>query len=207
MNWRELHPDLWCADEDFNLKGLQLGARMTVVRLQNDELILISPLHFSQSARQKLSELGEVKFLIAPNKFHHLDLPTYAHEYPQAQIYDAPYLRAASKTPWRVELDQTIFRGNALEEEIVFFHRASRTLILTDLCFNVRRHDWLSRLFGLGDFGPSRLFRLMTRKKNVAHASVRRILEWDFNRVIVAHGDVVESEGKARFRESFAWLL
>ena len=207
MNWREYHPDLWCADEDFNLNGLHLGARMTVVRLQNNQLILISPLHFSKSAREKLSKLGEVKFLVAPNKFHHLDLPDYAREYPQAQIYDAPYLRAASEAMWRDELDHLVFRGNALEEEIVFFHRASRTLILTDLCFNVRRHDWLSRLFGLGNFGPSRLFRLATRKKNVARASLRRILAWDFDRVIVTHGDILESSGKEQLRQSFQWLL
>jgi hypothetical protein len=218
MNWRQLDGNLWCADEPFSTKGLELGARMTVVRLENGELVLISPLHFSEEAQQKLTELGEVKHLIAPNKFHFLDLPEYARAYPNAQVYEAPgvkwkeelkYEVLGKETPaaWRGELSQVLFEGNALENEVVFFHPSSRTLILTDLCFNIHRRDFASRLFGFGTFGPSHLWRLMARRKNLARHSLRRILQWDFDRIIVAHGEIVESGGRAVFEDGFRWLL
>ena len=36
--------------------------------------------------------------------------------------------------------------------------------------------------------------------------SIDLILAWDFERVTVAHGDVLETGGRAALRESFAWL-
>jgi hypothetical protein len=98
--------------------------------------------------------------------------------------------------------DQSIFYGNKLEREVVFFHRDSRTLILTDLCFNLRHIPSVmqgvqARMFGVFDrFGPSRLFRLMMNDRKAARASLERISEWDFDRVIVAHGEVLQSGGK-----------
>jgi hypothetical protein len=113
---------------------------------------------------------------------------------------------------WSDVLDQAIFYGNKMEQEVVFFHKASRTLILTDLCFNVRRataplQRIVARLLDInGKFAPSRLFRVTTRNKRTARASRDRILRWDFDRVIVAHGDIVESGGKAALQKAFRWL-
>jgi hypothetical protein len=218
MNWRQLHENLWCADEPFVTKGLHLGARMTVVRLQNGELILISPLHFSSEAQQKLAQLGEVKYLISPNKFHFLDLVEYSKAYPQALVYFPPGLKIKDLEPhaflsdepenaWRNEMDQTIFRGNSLFQEVVFFHRASRTLILTDLCFNLQRRDFLGKLLGFHRFGPSLLERVTTRRRTLARASLRHILQWDFDRIVVAHGEIVERGGRQMLERAFAWLL
>jgi hypothetical protein len=90
--------------------------------------------------------------------------------------------------------------------------RRSRTLITTDLVFNMRQHRslltrWFFRLDdAYGKFGPSRLWRLLMRDRAAARAAVDRILAWDFDRVVLAHGDVLESGGHAAFQQSFAWL-
>jgi hypothetical protein len=37
---------------------------------------------------------------------------------------------------WREDLDQLIFRGSRFIQEVVFFHRKTRTLVLADLIEN-----------------------------------------------------------------------
>jgi glyoxylase-like metal-dependent hydrolase (beta-lactamase superfamily II) len=56
-------------------------------------------------------------------------------------------------------------------------------------------------------FGPSRFDPLLIRDRAAARLSLERILAWDFDRVILAHGDVVERGGRAALREGYAWLL
>jgi hypothetical protein len=58
-----------------------------------------------------------------------------------------------------------------------------------------------------GRLGPTKLDPLLIRDRRAARGSLERILAWDFDRVIVAHGDVQESGGKALLRDGYAWLL
>jgi hypothetical protein len=58
-----------------------------------------------------------------------------------------------------------------------------------------------------GRFGPSKLDPLLIRDREAARDSLERILAWDFDRVVVAHGDVLENGGHAALREGYAWLL
>jgi hypothetical protein len=87
--------------------------------------------------------------------------------------------------------------------EIVFFHRKTRTLIFTDLLFNIARHDsaygrFLLRLDG-AFHGPAipRSFRLVLRRRRPACATfLNRLLSWDFDQVILAHGEMIDSGAK-----------
>ena len=112
----------------------------------------------------------------------------------------------------RGELEQAFFRGRPYENEVAFFHPATRTLILCDLAFNFGPRDaWptrvlMSLLRSYGKLGPSKLDPLLIRDRAAARASLDRILAWDFDRVIVAHGDVQESGGYALMRDGYAWL-
>jgi len=105
------------------------------------------------------------------------------------------------------------FRGRPYENEVAFFHRASRTLILCDLAFNFGPGTawptrWLMRVIrSYGRFGPSTLDPWLIRDRAAARASLERILAWDFDRVVVAHGDVLEGGGREALREGYRWLL
>lgn len=44
------------------------------------------------------------------------------------------------------------------------------------------------------------------RNKAAARASLERILSWDFDRIILAHGHVVETGGKETLRSAYAFL-
>jgi hypothetical protein len=104
-------------------------------------------------------------------------------------------------------------RGSPRVNEIVFLHRATRTLLLTDLAFNVQHAASLAgrmffRLAGVyGRFATSRLMRLMVRDRVAARMAAERILDWDFDRVIVAHGEVLERGGRDALRDALGWLV
>jgi hypothetical protein len=58
-----------------------------------------------------------------------------------------------------------------------------------------------------GSFGPSKLDPLLIRDRVAARQSLERILGWDFDRVIIAHGDVLERGGHDALRRGYSWLL
>lgn len=222
---RGLAPNLWVADRPLKLWIGDIGTRMTAIRLAEGGLFLHSPVRLDPDTGGALDALGPVRCVVAPSKVHHFFVGDYIAGYPDARVYGAPGLAQkrtdlrfdavlSDEAPpeWRNEIAQHLFRGASAMNEVVFFHRATRTLLLTDLAFNVRADQTASaRLFywlvgAGGRFGPHRLVRLMIRDRRAARASVEKILAWDFERVIVTHGDVLETGGRERFKDAFAFL-
>jgi len=198
---------------------------MTVIRLADGGLFLHSPVRLDAEMRAALDAIGPVRAVVAPSKVHHFFAGDYGTAYPAARIFAPPGLAAkrrdlviheelGDEAPplWRGQIEQHLFGGAPYINEVVFFHAATRTLVLTDLAFNVpvertagaRLYYWL--MGAAGRFGPHRLVRLLIRDRAAARASVERILRWDFERVTVTHGDVLETGGRERFRSAFAFL-
>ena len=48
---------------------------------------------------------------------------------------------------------------------------------------------------------------ILAAREQGAVASLERILSWDFDRVVVAHGDVLEHGGRDALRHGYRWLL
>jgi len=226
---RQLIPlaeNLWVVERPQTFYGLSVGTRMTVVRLSGERLLLHSAVELDAALRTELDAIGRVCFAVAPNRVHHLYAGAVAQLYPEARLWVAPGLERkrpdlafvavlGDEAPeeWRGEVDQVFFRGRPYENEVVFFHRASRTLLLCDLAFNFGpRAAAPTRLLmklirSYGHFGPSKLDPLLIRDRRAARASLERILAWDFDRVVVAHGDVLESGGHDALRRGYSWLL
>ena len=223
---RQLDDEIWVVDHPFRTFGLQIGTRSSVIRLADGSLFLHSPGPLSVSLAKQMDELGPVRCIVAPNRFHHLFIAETARAYQAAGVYLAPGLAqkrrdlsyngelADEPAPaWSADLDQICVRGAPWLNEVVFLHRRSRTLLLTDLVFNVEHSpSWVTRLFlrAAGAYGrltSSRMLRLLVRDREAARESILRILEWDFERVIVTHGAIVEKAGRERLREGFDWLL
>ena len=221
----ELAPDLWVEQQSLRFAGIDVGTRMTVVRLRQQELLLHSPVAPRPELREALGALGEVRYLVAPNRFHHLFVGEYAAHYPKSQLFVAPglprkrpdltvhaVLEDEAPSQWEGQLDQQLFRGYPLANEIVFFHRASSTLIASDLALNIGPGSppatrLVARLLrAYGRFGPSLMERVGIRDRAAARESLRRILEWDFERVIIAHGRILDRGGRRALRDGYAWL-
>jgi hypothetical protein len=223
---RQLAENLGVADRPQTFYGLPVGTRMTVIRLADERILLHSPVALDAELRGELDAIGCVCFAVAPNRVHHLYAGDVARAYPGARLWVAPGLERkrldlmfeavlGDEAPeeWRAEVDQVFFRGRPYENEVTFFHRPSRTLILCDLAFNFGPRTatptrlLMKLLRSYGRLGPSTLDPWLIRDRRAARESLERILAWDFDRIIVAHGDVLDSGGHAILREGYSWLL
>jgi hypothetical protein len=223
---RQLAENLWVAERPQTFYGLPVRARMTVIRLAGERLLLHSPVALDPDLRGQLDSLGRVCFAVAPNRLHHLHAGEVAQVYPGTRLWVAPgldrkrpdlvfeaVLTDEAPEEWRGEVDQVFFRGRPYENEVTFFHRPSRTLILCDLAFNFGpRSPAPTRLLmklirSYGHLGPSKLDPLLIRDRRAARESLERMLTWDFDRIIVAHGDVLETGGHEVLRRGYSWLL
>jgi hypothetical protein len=225
---RRLALDCWCADRTFKLPivGAEIGVRMTVIRLHDGGLMLHSPVRLDRDTRDALDALGPVRAVVAPSRIHHLFIVDYRSPYPKARFFAAPGLSEkrtdfrfdellGDQPPdiWRGQVEQHLFQGAPVLNEVVFFHKASRTVIFTDLVFNIPADKAASApaffwILGVsGRFGPHRLMRLRgIRDRRAARASVERIMRWDFDRIIMSHGDVLETNGRKCLAEAFLFL-
>ncbi len=215
---------LWTASAPLKLMGAEIGTRMTVVALPEGGLALISPISIDDALATALAGLGEVRALIAPNAMHHLFLGDAQTRYPEAICFLAEGVerklgarpagaRDLGETPdalWRGVLEQIVIPGIPLLNEVVFFHPASKSLILTDLLFNYDPAPggwtglflWLDGAYG--SLAMSRLLRLVAKDRAGLRAAIEAIRAWDFARILVTHGTNVEQEAQARFARAMA---
>ncbi|MBC8071710.1 MAG: DUF4336 domain-containing protein [Deltaproteobacteria bacterium] len=224
MTLERLADELWCARSPLRFLGAQMGTRMTVVRLPGDKLWLHSPLAIDDGLRSEIDGLGEVAHVVAPSLYHHLFAGQWKQAYPAAMLWGAPALPAKRKDltfdallgdhaepAWAESIDQTPLRG-CMFGEVVFFHRGSRTLVTSDLLENFTSSPhWYTRTYlklaGIhGRPGVSRLLRPIYRDHAAVRASLERMLAWDFERIVLAHGEPIERDARDVLVAAYAWL-
>lgn len=223
---REIDTGIWATEAPQRWLGAEVGTRMTLIRLADGSLFVHSPVRLNDEIRATLDRIGPVRHVVAPNRFHHLYAADYRRNYPETKLYAAPGLETKRRdlhfdvilsdeapAAWRGQIDQLIFRGFSPLNETVFFHRPSRTVVFTDLLFNLTHTDsaWTRVVLTLdGGFGGpavARTFRLLMRmRKRMVMDSVARILKWDFDRMTLAHGDIVERGAKTVLHDAYSFL-
>jgi hypothetical protein len=206
--------------------------RMTVVRLTSGELFVHSPTPLTPSLKAEIAREGKVRFIVGPNRIHYWWIPEWKAAFPEADIYfalrlkeqargriafDGLPLAAEAGYPWDAEIATLPIVGSYMTE-VEFFHRASRTLILTDLLENFEPQKagslFLRLLTWIGGVSPPhgglpRDLRLnfTWRHKRELQAAVKTMLAWNPERIIFAHGRWHETNGAAELREAFRWAL
>jgi hypothetical protein len=207
-------------------------SRMTLVRLENGDLWCHSPIALTEGLQAEIDEMGPVRYLISPNKIHYAHIGSWAQVYPKATAWASGGVRERAaqqqievnfdadlteEVPpeWKPDLDQVIFRGSRFMDEVVFFHRPSRTLILTDLIENFELHKvppqykLLVKLGGIVDpDGKTPLDLRMTflGRKELARVGLKQMLAWEPDKIILAHGRWYDRNGTAELRRAFRWL-
>lgn len=221
---------IWLCSYPVRYFGTALDARMTVIRLRDGRLMLHSPCEIDSAMKEGLDALGTVSFIVAPGNFHYLHVPSAQAAFPRAQTficpgieYKCPRLRFdfllgdIAPQAWNGELDQVLVRGSRWMWEVAFFHRETHALILVDLIENVTdrtpRANWQLKLWWKLVFRmwnrarPAPEYQLGWRDRNAARAALRRILQWDFDRVIIAHGDLIETDARKLAEEAWQKVL
>jgi len=218
--------DLWSSEYTLAWQAglIQIPVRMTVIRLGDGQLIVHSPGPVTPALRDEIDALGRVGFIVVPHA-HGRFAGEAAQKYPSAQLLAASrpprqrtflaYHAALADQPptaWADQVESHLVLGFRLHE-VVLFHRRSRTLVITDLCFNIHRSSSRTarvffRVNGMWrHFGPSRLIRLVGVSDPAAlRRSLERILRWDFERIVPGHGDVIERGGRDALRAAWPGL-
>jgi len=225
--FQEISNGLWHDTYDHAPGGVQFRTRSTLVRLADGGLWMHSPIPIDDACAKQVDALGEVRDIVAPNGWHDSFAGAAKARYPGATLWGSPALRKSksklpvdawlgkTEPPWADELRPLLIEGAPKADEFVFMHIASGTLIVTDLLFQIRYPVntltklvlWVSGTSG-GKLAQSRLWRSVTKDRGAAGRSVQRMLDWDFQRVVLGHGDFVEgSDARERTRQALWWML
>lgn len=209
--------------------GFMFTTRMAVVKLSDGSLWVNSPVSVPFETLKRITELGPVKYLLAATPRHVWRLAAWHLLFPHAQLWASrptPFTLRRGQLPftgilgddpppaWAADLDQLAFKGNPLIEEVVFLHKQSRTVILDDL---IQIHPMLkgesfrNALFKLEGVasphgGVGLEIRLSFIHRDLARRSLERLLSWDFDKLIIAHGACIEKNAKAFVERAFQWL-
>jgi hypothetical protein len=222
-------PDIWIA-EGPTLKaglGFRYPTRMAIIRLADGGLFVWSPTAPDPALVADVERLGPVSVLVAPNSLHDSFIGAWKSAFPAARMLAAPGLRKrrtdlswdgelddAPQAEWSRDIDHVVMGGNAITTEIVFFHRASGTVLFTDLLQQFPEgwfSGWqalvarLDLMIGREPQVP-RKFRVAFTDKRAARMALRRILAWPAERVLMAHGTPVTRDAKALLARGFSWL-
>ena len=224
---------VWIVDSGpLRMLGIPLPVRMTVIRLGTGDLWLHSPTRYDERLRAELERHGRIRHLVAPDVAHWVFLREWQQSCPDAVVWAAPGLRdrgqvkksglrvdrdlgAVSPSDWAGDIEQVVVPGAGFAE-VDFFHKATRTLVLTDLVVNIEpeKLPFLlrpgARLIGVvAPDGKAPLYlRLIIRaRRHEARQAASRMLAWAPERVIFSHGRWFEKDGPAALRRSLAWLV
>ncbi|MGI9223252.1 MAG: DUF4336 domain-containing protein [Woeseiaceae bacterium] len=207
--------------------GFPYPTRMAVARLSDGSAWVWSPVALTDDLVNFMNTFVSVRHIVSPNKIHHLFLAQWRDQWPDAHLYAPPGL--AQRKPdlrfdaelgddpdpaWADDIDQVIFHGSLAMEEVVFFHRESRTAIVCDL---IQRHPeatmtgWKGMLMRadslVGDHGSTpREWRASFLRRGKARAARDKVLSWKPERLLIAHGQCAQTGATEIVDKALGWI-
>ena len=223
---------IWIVEGDIvDFFGFPYPTRCVVIRLDDGDLWIWSPIALDDALEREIRVLGPVRHLVSPNKLHYLYLADWVRAFPDALMWGPastirkcrdlefqPPLTDVAPEAWRDDIGQLWFRGSFAMDEIVFFHRPSSTAIVADLSENFSevflQAHWgplarrVAKLWKITEpYGHAPLeLRLSWLRRGPARAALATLLSWQPTQVIMAHGEIQPTDGRAYLERAFAWL-
>jgi hypothetical protein len=217
---------IWVTERPVWFGGVRLRSRTTIVRLSSGALWVHSPCPPTDDVCAALDALGEVRWIVVPNRFHHLQTPATAARYPTAFVVgpksaqsrnphvsltmgtdDPAYVRSTA------ELTPVQLRGGPFLDETVFFHAASGSLIAADLLLFASAHDhWTWRMAAriFGRYGKIRTppdVRMHTRASAAVAESIAQMRTLPLQRILVAHADPITDRPAQQLAEAWDFAI
>lgn len=214
---------VWTLPRPQRFWGVETGTRMTLVQLGDGGLFVHCPVALDAATREAVDALGPVRAVVAPSLYHHLYVGDWMGAYPDALFWACPGLERkrsdlefdgvlgdVAHPAWAGDIDQASFTAR-FEHEIVFFHNKTRTFICADALLNLSAHPSrttraAARLMGNSAPGKGYLEYIAVRDRKLARRQVDHILEWNVDGVVLAHGGLIEHNGREAIRHAYAWL-
>ena len=223
---KNIDKDIWIFEgKAVSFYTMPYTTRMTVIRINKNELWIHSPCELSIELIVELKQIGNVKYILSPNKIHHIYMQDWQEEFPNAKLYSSPGLEEKRKDikfnselknnpepEWEKEIKQMIFYGSSIMEEVIFLHKKSKTLILGDLIENFDENHFsgikkiIAKWVGIiSPNGKAPIDLRYTFNKNIAKINYDKMIQWNFNKIIISHGIWIKENGKEFAKKSFNW--
>lgn len=219
--WLQIADDVAVMSFPLRFFGIDFGRNVTLLRLSDGRVIVHSTAPFTEKDVAAIQAFGEPAWLVEASLLHE----TFANE-GRAALPGLPYLAPCGfketsgvatqpldppPSDWAGEVEVLRIEGTRKNEH-VFFHRQSRTLVVADLFFSfpAETQGWTRffarRIMGLPPslFGLSRFFRMLISDQQALERSTARMVQWDFERVVVAHRTPLETGAKKAVESAFA---
>jgi hypothetical protein len=213
---------IWIGEHELWFGGVRLHSRMTVIQLADGKLWVHSASEPTKERRAELDRLGEVAWVVVPNRYHHLHAAAAKAHYPDAQVIGPASAKLRNKSvaldvaiddarlPSLVpQLSPVALRGVPFLDETLFFHAKTRTLIGADVMMRGCPADhftwrWVSRILGQYQrYKAPPDVRWHTRGGPLVRQSLDEIAKLPVERILVAHSDPIEDRPLEQLEE--AW--
>lgn len=211
---------IWLTEYPVRYCGTRIHARTTIVRLGDGSLWIHSPGPVDAGIKAEIEALGRVGHLVAPGNFHFSHIQKASETWPDARVWICPgverecprlsydgIVETGSELPWSEEFDWQVVDGHPVIKEVLFLHRSTKTLIVVDLIENIGDvtpgTNWVLRWWWKGVFRmwnrprPAPEYRLRLGGRAALRTALDRVLEWDFERIIIAHGENIDRDARA----------
>lgn len=210
---------IWLKEYPIKYAGTRFNARTTIIRMSNGNLFIHSPCLIDETLKSQLHSLGDVEFIVAPGYYHYFYIHSAQQAFPKAETFICPGIER--KLPdltfdwilgdrpdprWAEDFEQVLVRGNRYIWEVAFFHKPTRILLLVDLIENFTNNTkgvnwslklWWKMVFRMWENPkPAPEYQFGWNNKQAARDSLMKIMQWDFDRIIIAHGDLIEAGAK-----------
>ncbi|TBU24279.1 hypothetical protein BD311DRAFT_766803 [Dichomitus squalens] len=234
---REVTKDVWTFSCPFSVMNIfPVGGRSTAIKLRDGDVWILASTPLNGPTKAKIKELGPVRWIIGADMYHHLFLPEYKKEFPEARViaveaakarkevvasglkFDGAWGEDPAHTTYGFEDDiEHCYFSGFHNKDVAFLHKPSRTLIQADLLFNFPAREQYSLAGGTPFFSWSSWnpFSWANRKtvwwlgqdKEAMRRDAKTVAQWDFDRIIPCHGDVIETGGKKAWTEAYKDFL
>jgi hypothetical protein len=207
------------------------STRATILRVSGSNLLVHSPTPLAPTLLAEIEKIGTPRWIVGPNRLHYWWIGEWHAAYPDAAIYLAPKVKrqAGSRLdfaweplerndgyPWDGWIETLPIPGSYMTE-VEFFHRPSRTLVLTDLIENfesdrietraMRFWTWVGGVRAPDGAMPRDMRLSFFKHRRELEAAVLKMMDWNPERIILAHGRWYEGNGRAELHRAFRWIL
>jgi len=233
---RQVTQGIWTFSRPFARFGwIPFGGRSTAIKLASGDVWVLASTPLEPETKETIDKLGPVKYIIGPDAEHSMFLAEFQKAYPDAKVIGVePLIKKregvvsfagaygadpeGTKYGYEPEITACYFSGFK-NKDVAFLHGPSKTLIQADLLLNLPCNEQYSKskssgripllggLLQLDGLAFKRvLWKLGTDKPSMIR-DAKTVAEWDFDRIIPCHGDVIETGGKTVWSEAYKWYL
>lgn len=225
MKLQPVVPNIWHAEQAIKFGPLTIKTRMTVVKLSDGSIWVHSPIEPTPELIAEINNIGAVRYIVAPNKSHHLFFSAFSEHFQNANAYIASGLEAkrpdlkkytildeSTSQTWNPDLLGFFVYGIPALNETVWFHAATETLIVTDLLFYFGKDNHfigrtIATLLGVQEkMRMSRTMKLLVKDRNALSQTISKLRTLNIQRVILAHDTIVDKNVKHELIQAFSWV-